>query len=168
MVVVFLNFRYKFYGSFFFVIMNRNFSFPRQFGVIFFKKILKLTSSLIPCNVEKHVEKLLQFTDLSNMTCVHCRVKDKLSIYMKTPSCIQKKKLKLCFCVWIRMTWPRFSESIFSSKISSHNFWKAAQLSKMVWAQYPVTRVFWCSVFSQPIGSYFPFKRVFDFFLYDF
>ena len=43
---------------------------------------------------------LLQFTDLYDMTCVNCRVEDKLSVYMKTaPSCIQKKKLKLCFCV---------------------------------------------------------------------
>ena len=58
---------------------------------------------------------------------------DKLSVYIKTtPSCIQKKKLKLCFCVWTRMTWPRISESTFLSKISSHNSWKTAQLCKML------------------------------------
>ena len=54
MEVVFLNFRYKFYRSFFFPIMTRNFSFSRWFGVIFFKNIWKLTSSPLPCNVEKH------------------------------------------------------------------------------------------------------------------
>ena len=60
---------------------------------------------------------LLQFTDLYNMTCVYCREEDKLSVCIKTtPSCIQKKKLKLCFCVWTRMTWPRISESSFPLK----------------------------------------------------
>ena len=43
---------------------------------------------------------LLQFTDLYNITGVYCRVEDKLSVCIKTtPSCIQEKKLKLCFCV---------------------------------------------------------------------
>ena len=43
---------------------------------------------------------LLQFTDLYNMTCVYCREEDKLFECIETtPSCIQKKKLKLCFCV---------------------------------------------------------------------
>ena len=42
---------------------------------------------------------LLQFTDLYSMTYVYCRVKDKLSVCIKTtPSSIQKNKLKLCFC----------------------------------------------------------------------
>ena len=60
---------------------------------------------------------LLQFTELYNLTCVYCRVEDKLSIYIKTaPSCIQKNKLKLCFCVWTRMTWPQIFESNFSLK----------------------------------------------------
>ena len=55
---------------------------------------------------------ILQFTDLYNMTCVYCRVEDKLSVCIKaTPSCIQKNKLKLWFCVWTRMTWPQISES---------------------------------------------------------
>ena len=83
---------------------------------------------------------LLQFIDLCNMTCVYCRVKDKLCVCIKTtPSCIQKKKLKLCFCVWTRMTWPRISESTFPSKISSHNSWKTAQLSKMLCNNVPLT-----------------------------
>ena len=67
------------------------------------------------------------------MTCVYCRVQNKFSVCIKTTSsCIQKKKLKLCFCIWTRMTWPRISESTFPSKISSHNSWKTAQLSKMI------------------------------------
>ena len=83
---------------------------------------------------------LLQFTDLYNMTHVYCREEDKLSVCIKTtPSCIQKKKLKLCFCVWTRMTWPRISESTFPSKISSHNSWKTAQLSKMLFNNVPLT-----------------------------
>ena len=92
MVVLFLNFRYKFYRSFFFLIMTQNFSFSRKFKVIFFKNIWKLTSSLIPCNVEEHVKSLLQFPDLYNMTCVYCRAEDKLSVCIKTThSCIQKE-----------------------------------------------------------------------------
>ena len=51
----------------------------------------------------------------------------------------QKKKLKLCFCVWTRMTWPRISESTFPSKISSNNSSKTAQLSKMVHINVPLT-----------------------------
>ena len=36
---------------------------------------------------------LLQFTDLYNITCVYCRVGDKLSVCLKAkPSCIRKKK----------------------------------------------------------------------------
>ena len=98
-------------------------------GSSFSKNMWKLTSSLLPCNIEK----LFQFTDLHNMTCVYFRVEDKLSVCIKTtPSCIQKKKLKLYFCVWTRMAWPRISESTFSSKTSSHYSWKTAQLSKMV------------------------------------
>ena len=99
--------------------------------IIFFKNIWKLTFYLIPCNVEEHVEKILQFSDLYNMTCVHCRLVDKLSVFIKTtPSCIQKKRLQLCFCVWTRMTWSWISESTFPSKIPSHNSWKTAQLPK--------------------------------------
>ena len=53
--------------------------------------------------MKEHAEKLLQFTDLYNMTCVYCRVEDNLSACIKTTaSCIKKKKkkkLKLCFCV---------------------------------------------------------------------
>ena len=50
-----------------------------------------------------------------------------------------KKQLKLCFCVWTRMPWPRTSESFFPSKISSHNSWKTAQLSKMLCNNAPLT-----------------------------
>ena len=43
---------------------------------------------------------LLQLNDLYNMMCMYGRVEDKLSVCIKaTPSCIQEKKLKLCFCV---------------------------------------------------------------------
>ena len=108
--------------------------------VIFFKNIWKLTFYLIPCNVEEHVEKLLQFSDLYTMTCVHCRLEDKLSVFIKTtPSCIQKERLKLCFCVWKRMTWSWISESTFPPKMLSHNSWKTAQLSKMLCNDVPLT-----------------------------
>ena len=95
----------------------------------------------MPCTVEEHVEKLLQFTDLYNLTCVYCRVEDKLSVCSKAAlSCIQKKKLKLCFCVWTHMTWPRISESTFPSKIPSYNSWETAQLSKML-----LSKILWQS-----------------------
>ena len=132
-VILFLDFRYKFYRSFFFLIMTGSLG-------SFFSKTWNLTSSLIPCNVEEHVGKLLQFTDLYNMTCVYCRVQDKLSVCIKTtPSCIQKKRLELCFCIWTRITWSRISESTFPSKILTHNFWKTAQLSKMLCNSVPLT-----------------------------
>ena len=77
--------------------------------------------------------KLLQFNDFYNMTCVYWREEDKLSVCNKTtPSCIPKKKLKFCFCIWTRMTWPLTSKSTFPSKISLHNSWKTAQLCKML------------------------------------
>ena len=53
MVVVFLNFRYNFYRSIFFLIMIQN-VFSVLFGVIFFKNVWKLTCSLKHCNAEKH------------------------------------------------------------------------------------------------------------------
>ena len=71
----------------------------------------------------------------------------------KTFSCISKRKLKLCICIWAPMTWPWNSESTFSTKNPSRKSWKIAQLSKMlcnsvllttIWAQCSVTRVF-CS-----------------------
>ena len=83
---------------------------------------------------------LLSFTDLYNVTCVYCREESKLSVCIKTtPSCIRKKKLKLCFCVWTRMTWPRIFKSTFPSKISPHISWKSAQLSKMLCNSVPLT-----------------------------
>ena len=63
-----------------------------------------------------------------------------MSLCIKTtPSCIQEKKLKVYFCVWTRMTWPRISESFFPTKISCHNSWKTAQLSKMLCNNVPLT-----------------------------
>ena len=56
----------------------------------------------------------------------------------KTPSYIPKKKLKLCICVWIPMTWPRISESTFPSKIPSHSPWKTSQLSKLLCNNVPL------------------------------
>ena len=86
---------------------------------------------------------LLQFTELYNMTCVYCREEDKLFVCIKTtPSCIQKKKLKLCFCVWTRMTWLRISESFFTSKILSHKSWKTAHSSNI---KYFATMPLWPS-----------------------
>ena len=83
---------------------------------------------------------LLQFTDLYIMTCMYCREEDKLPVCIKTTrSCIQKKKLRLCFYVWTRMAWPQISESTFYSKIPSHNSWKTAQLTKIVCNNVPLT-----------------------------
>ena len=74
------------------------------------------------------------------MTCMHYRVQDRLSvcIKVKTPSCIPKRKLKLCVCVLAPMTWPRISESTFRSKILFYNLWKAVQLSKMLCNKVPL------------------------------
>ena len=74
------------------------------------------------------------------MTCVYSREEDKLSACIKTtPSCIEKKKSKFCFCIWTRMTWPLISESTFPSRISFHNSWKTAELSKMLFNNDPLT-----------------------------
>ena len=136
MEVVFLNFRYKLHRSFFFLIMTQNFSFSRSFGVIFFKNLSKLTSSHLV--ILKNI--LLQFSDLYNMTCVYSREEDKMYVWIETtPSYIQKKTLKLCFCVWTRMTWPQTSKSTFPCKISSHSSRKTAQLPKMLCNNVPPT-----------------------------
>ena len=46
--------------------------------------------------------------------CMYCREEEKLSVCIKTtPSCIHKKKSKLWFCIWTRMTWPQISKSFF-------------------------------------------------------
>ena len=70
---------------------------------------------------------------MSFITFVYCKVKDKLSVCIKTktPSRIPEKESKLCICVWTPMTWPRISESNFRSKIPSHNSWKRTELSKL-------------------------------------
>ena len=93
------------------------------------------------------------------MTCVYCREENKLSACTETtPSYIHKKKLKVCFCVWTRMTWPRISESMFPSKISSHNSLKTAQLSKMLCNNAPEQQYRFehnapSSEFSDPVSS---------------
>ena len=128
MVVVFLNFRYKFYRSFFFLIMAR-----WLVSGHLFQKHMKLTSSLIT--------KTYFWNFLTFITWRVCIGETKISVCMhqkKPPSCIQEKKLKVRFCVWTRMSWPRISECTFSSKIS-HNSWKTAQLSKMLWNDVPPT-----------------------------
>ena len=50
-----------------------------------------------------------------------------------------KKNLKLCFCVWTRITWPRIFKSTFPSKTPFHISWKTAQLSKMLCNIVPLT-----------------------------
>ena len=77
---------------------------------------------------------LLQFTDLYNMTCVYCRV----VCASKQLPVVFKKRLKLCFWAWTRMTWPRICESTFPSKISSHKSWKTSQLSNMLSNNVPL------------------------------
>ena len=85
------------------------------------------------------------------MTCVYCREEVKLSVCIKTtPSCIQKKKLKLCFCVWTHMTWPRISEFFFPLKYHlttperQLNYLKCFQQCPSdhptIWAQCSVTK----------------------------
>ena len=66
--------------------------------------------------------------------CVYGKVEDKLSVYLKTktPSCIPKKKLKLCICVWTHMTWARTLESTLAFKILYRNSWETTQLSKVL------------------------------------
>ena len=83
---------------------------------------------------------LVEFTELYDMTFMYFGVEDKLFVYIKTiPSCIQKRELKLCFCLWTCVAWPRISESTFHSKISFQNSWKTTQLSKMVRNNVPLT-----------------------------
>ena len=48
------------------------------------------------------------------------------------PVVFQKKKLKLCICVWTSMTWLRALESTLPFKTASRNSWETAQLSKML------------------------------------
>ena len=75
----------------------------------------------------------------------------------------------------------RLNTYVLTSKfwISSQNSWKTAQLSKMLYNNVPLTaqrhecnalspQFPWCSVFSNPIGSYPSLFRVFDFFLWFF
>ena len=73
--------------------------------------------------------------------CVYRKVKDELPVCLKTKtfSCITKKKLKLCICVWTSMTWLRALESTLLFKIASRNSWETAQLSKMLCDNAPLT-----------------------------
>ena len=119
---------------------------------------------------------LFQFTDLYNMTWVHCRVEDKLSVCIKTTaSCIQKTKLKnfaLAFeHIWLDL---EFLNLIFPLNyhpttlkkqlnylkwFATMSLWQSNDLSTMLCHQS-----FLVSVFSQSIGSSFPYKTLFDFF----
>ena len=140
-MLVLLNCRYKFYRSFSFLIMAQNFSFLRGFSssissfcfdaLNFSKNIRKLASSLMPCNDEKHIFAIY----LNDMYMyVYRKVEDELSVCLKTktPSCIPKKKLKLCICVWTSMTWLRALESTLPFKTASCNSWETAQLDGLV------------------------------------
>ena len=49
------------------------------------------TSSLIPCNVQEHVEKRLQFICLHEMTCVYCRVEEVVCMHQKNTQLYSKK-----------------------------------------------------------------------------
>ena len=57
---------------------------------------------------------------------------------LKLPVVFQKKKLKLCICVWISMTWLRAPESTLPFKIAYHNSWETAQLSKILCDNAPL------------------------------
>ena len=113
--------------------------------------------------------------------CVYRKVKDELPVCLKTKtfSCITKRKLKLCICVWTSMTWLRALESTLLFKIASRNSWETAQLSKMLRDSAPLTvQQFGHDIVSPEFlatlsflnlpeagsGS-FPFRKVFDFFL---
>ena len=128
--------------------MTQNFSFLGGFGssissfrfdaLNFSKNIRKLASSLMPCNDEKHIFAIY----LNDMYMyVYRKVEDELSVCLKTktPSCIPKKKLKFCICVWTSMTWLRALESTLPFKTASRNSWETAQLSKMLCDNAPLT-----------------------------
>ena len=57
--------------------------------------------------------------------CLSCRVEDKLSVCLKTitPSCILKKKSKLCIYVWTSATLPQ-SSLIYLKNLSFLNYLK--------------------------------------------
>ena len=73
--------------------------------------------------------------------CVYRKVEKELSVCLKskTPSCIPKKKLKLCICVWTSMTWLRALESTLPFKNASRNSSETAQLPKMLCDNAPLT-----------------------------
>ena len=59
----------------------------------------------------------------------------KKNVYASKPNfpvVFQKKKLKLCICVWTSMTWLRALESTLPFKTASRNSWEAARLSKIL------------------------------------
>ena len=81
---------------------------------------------------------LLHFIDLYNMTCVYCRKEDKLSVCIKTtPSCIQKKKLKLYFCMW--MQYDDLDPEFSNLPTFPSGYHPTVQLSKMFCNNVPVT-----------------------------
>ena len=58
---------------------------------------------------------------------------------LKLPVVFQKKKLRLCICVWTSMTWLRALESTLPFKIASWNSWETAQLPAMLCDNAPLT-----------------------------
>ena len=66
----------------------------------------------------------------------------KKNVYASKPNfpvVFQKKKLKLCICVWTSMTWLRALESTLPFKTAYRNSWETAQLSKMLCGNSPLT-----------------------------
>ena len=125
----------------------------------------------------------LQLTELYNMTCICvCILKNRISCLLclktKTPSCIPKKKLNFCICVWTSMTWLWALESPLPFKTAFRNFWETAQLTKMLCDNAPLTvqqfvhnivspnfLLHWLSL---TCWKLLPLWRVFYFFSYDF
>ena len=141
-MLVLLNCRYKFYRSFSFLIIAQNLSFLRGFSstissfrfdaLNFSKNIRKPASSLVPCNDEKQIFAIC-WALYDMYMCVYRKVEDKLPcLETKIPSCIPKKKLKLCICVWQSMTWLRALESTLPFKTASCNSWETVQLDDLV------------------------------------
>ena len=65
----------------------------------------------------------------------------KKNVYASKPNfpvVFQKKKLKLCICVWTSMTWLRALESTLPFKTAYRNSWETAQLSKMLCGNAPL------------------------------
>ena len=113
---------------------------------------------------------LLQFTDPYNMTCVYCREEDKLFVCIKTTLYSQKKIKTL----YLRLNAYDLTSNFwiyFPSKVSSHNSWKTAEISKMLsltvqqFKHNALSPEFLGAVSSLNLLEAPSFFRVFDFFL---